>query len=58
MGAVFRHALVPEQRLELSRRRGPEGPQHQPPRCMPLPGSAAVLHAVTGGHRRQLPEGS
>ncbi len=53
-----RHALVREQRLELRRRRGPESPQHQPPRCMTLPGSAAGLHAVTGGRSSQLPEGS
>ncbi len=52
------HAIVLEQLLELRRRCRAKGQQHQPPRCMPLPGSAAGLHAVTGGRSRQLPEGS
>ncbi len=30
-----RHAIVLEQLLELRRRCSPEGPQHQPPRCLP-----------------------
>ncbi len=30
-----RHALRPEQLLELRRRRGAKGPQHQEPGCMP-----------------------
>ncbi len=30
-----RHAIVPEQRLELRRRCRAKGPQHQEPRCLP-----------------------
>ncbi len=48
-----RHALVPELLLELRRCRGAVGA-----RCMPLPGAAAALPAVTGGRSSQLPEGS
>ncbi len=36
-----RNAIVLEQLLELRRRCGAEGPQHQPSRCLPLPAATA-----------------